>query len=106
MSKLKNLWGYIVAAFAAGLAFLLYILNSKQKELDAIKSEILLAETKKDVKKINKEIEKLYKDKNNNDKKIKEYEELQILLKSKKKTIASNEGNKTSKEIEKYWEEN
>lgn len=107
MSKIKEFFSGIwtkVAAVALGLvALLLWMLNIKQKKINALTADLELADTKEEVTKIETEIKSIEKSRAITKSELDEVNKALVKLENKKKKVAEAAGNKTEKEIEDYW---
>ena len=106
MSKLKQLWGYIIGAVGLVIAVLVYYLGLKNKQINALKAEVELADTKNKVTVIETEVKLKKEQIKGNVKEVQELDKLLVQLEEKKKEIARNSGASTTKQIEDFWKEN
>lgn len=102
MEFLKNLWAKIAVFFAAAAGILLYILTLKKREVNAYKAKIKLAETKDQVKDIEREILTKMEERKDNHKAIAKLEKNLEDVEKKKSEIAMKEG----RDVEEYWRNN
>lgn len=103
MSKLKELWAYVVAAIGVTIAGLVYYLTLKNKQINALKAEVDLADTKNKVTALESDIKNKRENIAKNAKEIAELDNTLESLGKKKKAIAVKEGAKTTTEIEEFW---
>ena len=91
MKKLKEalagVWYYIVLILGAILGIVLYVLNLKNKELDAAKAKINLASTQKEADAIEAEINKKKDQQDLNNKQLASLDKALDLLAEKRKSI-------------------
>lgn len=99
MNLLKNIWAKIVIGLTAILGIVLYILNLKNKELNAYKAKIHLADTKEQVKDIEREIITKMEEVKDNKVEIAKLEKNLEQLENKKLQIAEKDG----RDVEDYW---
>lgn len=106
MKKLKEaiagIWYYIVLVLGAIIGVILYILNLKNKELDAAKAKIALVDTQKQADAIESEIKGKMEQQNLNKKEMAGLEKALDLLTEKRKNI-KKEGNLNDEAVEDYW---
>lgn len=106
MNKLKEaiagVWYYVVLILGAILGIVLYVLNLKNKELDAAKAKIALANTQKQADAIESEIKGKMDKQDVNKKELASLEKALDLLTEKRKSI-KNEGNLNDEQVEDYW---
>jgi septal ring factor EnvC (AmiA/AmiB activator) len=100
---LKDLWGWLVLIGAAAIGILLYIIQAKQKKINAMNAKIELADTQKKADLVEVEIKEHLANNATLDKEIKELNKSLELLKQKRKEIAVGEENKTPDEVEDFW---
>jgi uncharacterized membrane-anchored protein YhcB (DUF1043 family) len=107
MNKIKEglsaLWGWIVLIGAAVIGILIYIIQAKQKKINAMNAKIELADTQKKADLIEVEIKEHLANNATLDKEIKELNKSLELLEQRRKAIADGEKNKTPDEIEDFW---
>ena len=107
MNKIKEglstIWGYIVLAGAAAIGILLYIVQAKQKKINALNAKTELADTQKKADLVEIEIKEHLANNATLDKEVKELNKSLDALEEKRKQIASEEKKKTSEEIEDFW---
>lgn len=100
----KKVWDNILLILGGLVVVLLYVLNSKNKKINALKAEAELVETEEEVKELEYEIKAL-REKDNlleNDK-LELDQALDMLNKRKQEISKSKKRNK--KEVEDYWNE-
>ena len=106
MDKIKeglaSLWAYIVLGLGAILAIVLYILNLKNKELEAAKAKIALVQTQKQADAIETEIKQQMAEKDLNQKQMDGLQQSLDLLEQKRQTL-KQEGDLTDKQVEDFW---
>ena len=106
MNKIKeglaSLWGYLVLIGGAVVAILLYVLNLKNKELDAAKAKIALANTQKEADAIEAEIRQKMAEKELT-KRDQEALQKSLDLLAEKRQNLKEEGNLTDSQVEDYW---
>ena len=103
MSKIKEWFGYIVAAFMGIIGILLYFLKSKDEELDVGAAKGKLADTDKKVAILENDLEHLEKKKQSVEKDIDKADtELQSSQKDRKKN-RKQQLDKNPQEIEEFW---
>lgn len=107
MEKIKSFfsatWGWIVLVVGAVMGILIYIIKAKQREINAVKAKIELADTQKKADLIEMEIKQRLDSTNLLDKEVKELNKSLTQLEDKRKEIATGEKGKTSDEIEDFW---
>ncbi len=106
MTKLKEalagIWYYIVLIVGGAVAILLYVLNLKNKELDAAKAKISLATTQKQADALEAEIKMKQQSQDLNKKELAALDKALDLLTEKRKNIKS-EGDLKDSQVEDYW---
>ena len=103
MSKLKSVWGWIIAAVGGTIGFLLYFLTLKNKQINKLKAKVELTETEKEADLLETEIKETRSAKKMLKKEEIEIDKILISLDEKRKTITKEIKNKSDKEIEEYW---
>ena len=103
MNKIKEIWGYIVVAVGALIGILLYIIQAKQKKINALNAKTELADTQKKADLVEVEIKEHLANNATLDKEVKELNKSLDQLAQKRKDIAAEERNKTSDEVEDFW---
>jgi len=133
MNKIKetlsSIWGWVaaitVAAWAADImavvvalgrashlaavavvGIMLYIIQAKQKRINALNAKAELADTQKKADLVEVEIKQHLQQNATLDKEIKELNKSLDLLAQKRKDISASEKNKTSDEVEDFWKKN
>ncbi len=106
MNKLKeglaSVWGYIVLIGGAVVGILLYVLNLRNKELEAAKAKIALAKTQKEADALESEIQAKLKEKELNKKEVEGLNKALDLIAEKRQNL-KNEGDLTDSQVEDYW---
>jgi hypothetical protein len=107
MDKIKEslsaIWGWIVVVVGAAIGIMLYIIQAKQKKIDALNAKVELADTQKKADLIEVEIKQHLDNADLLDKEAKELNKSLDNLEQKRKEIAASEKNKTSDEVESFW---
>jgi uncharacterized membrane-anchored protein YhcB (DUF1043 family) len=103
MNKIKEIWGYIVVGIGALIGVLLYIIQAKQKKINALNAKAELADTQKKADLVEVEIKEHLANNATLDKEVAELNKSLDKLAEKRKEIASKEKNKTSDEVEDFW---
>jgi len=110
MNKIKetlsSVWGWIAAGVVAAVGIMLYIIQAKQRKIDALNAQAELADTQKKADLVEVEIKKHLDQNATLDKEIKELNKSLESLDQKRKEIAASEKNKTSDEVEDFWKKN
>lgn len=105
MNKIKeffaNIWGYIVLIGGGIIAILLYMLNLKNKKLEAAKAEIALATTQKDADVIEAQIKEKMAQRADNKKEMAVLEKSLDLLEQRRQNLKDER--KNDQEKEDYW---
>jgi len=106
MSKIKmvlsGIWQYLVLILGAILGIVLYVLNLKNKELDAAKAKIALANTQKEADALESEIKTKITEQDLNKKELEGLQKALDLLDKKRESI-KDEGNIKDEKVEDYW---
>lgn len=106
MNKLKeglaSVWGYIVLIGGAVVGILLYVLNLRNKELEAAKAKIALAKTQKEADALESEIQAKLKEKELNKKEVEGLNKALDLIAEKRQSL-KKEGDLTDSQVEDYW---
>ena len=93
-----------IAAVAVGIvAILLYMLNLKQKKLNAYEAQIRLVETKEQADALEHEINTLKEKRGTTKEKLDELGEALIQLKDKKAELKKKADDRTPQEVEDHW---
>jgi hypothetical protein len=99
---LSSIWGYIVLVVGASIAILLYVLNLKNKELDAAKAKIALVNTQKEADALEASIKQDMAQRDLNQKDLQSLQKALDILEEKRQSILK-EGNLTDSQVEDYW---
>jgi hypothetical protein len=107
MDKIKaffnSIWQVIALVAVTAVGILLYMLKSKQKDIDALNAQIQLADTQKKADLIEVDIKQRLSNISVLDKETTELNNSLALLEQKRKDISASESNKTSDQIQDYW---
>ena len=107
MTKLKELWGWVVGALGAVLGVVLFILSRKNKEVDALNAKIDLTKTEKETDVLEAEINKLKANKENSSKHSQELDKSLNKLEEKRSQVVEDAKSlKNPKDVAQYWENN
>ena len=99
---LSGIWQYLVLILGAILGIVLYVLNLKNKELDAAKAKIALANTQKEADALESEIKTKITEQDLNKKELEGLQKALDLLDKKRESI-KDEGNIKDEKVEDYW---
>lgn len=102
-NKLSSFVGYIVLAVTAVIGILIYLYKGKQKDIDALKSQIDLAETQKQVDLVEVQINQKKDSKELLKKEVDELDKASVQLEEKRKVLAEQETSKTEQEAIDTW---
>lgn len=107
MNKIKeltlNIWEYIVLGSAFVISVLLYILNLKNKELEAVKAKIELVKTQKEADALEAEILQKLLEKDLTKKELETLKKSLDFLDQKRQNL-KKEGDLSDSKIEDYWD--
>lgn len=106
MSKIKEIWTYVVGAVGLIIAGLVYYLSLKNREVNALKAQVDLADTSNKVTALETEIKIKRENVSGNSKEITELDKTLDKIKQKKDQIAMQNGAKNKQQIEDFWKEN
>ena len=102
-SFFSSLYGVIVLVLTGAIAILAYILSNRRKEVNALKAQIDLAKTQKEVDLIEVQIKERMEHKEVLTKEVTELQNGLNSIEEKRKEIATSEKNKNSDDIEDFW---
>jgi septal ring factor EnvC (AmiA/AmiB activator) len=100
---LKSIWGWIVVIAGAAIGIMLYIIQAKQRKINALNAKVELADTQKKADLVEVEIKEHLNNNATLDKEVKELNNSLAALDQKRKDIAAQEKNKTTDEVEDFW---
>lgn len=98
--------GIIMLVSTAAVGILVYVLSNRRKEVNALKAQIDLAKTQKEVDLIEVQIKQRMDNKDALDKEVKELQNGLTAIEEKRKQLASEEKNKNPDQIEDFWRNN
>jgi septal ring factor EnvC (AmiA/AmiB activator) len=107
MDKIKEtlsaIWGWIALVAAAAVGIMLYIIQAKQKKINALNAKVELADTQKKADLVEVEIKEHLANNATLDKEVTELNKSLSALEQKRKDIAASEKNKTPDQVEDFW---
>jgi uncharacterized membrane-anchored protein YhcB (DUF1043 family) len=103
VNKIKKAWAWVVAALGATVVVLIYYIQRKQRKINALKAKAELADTQKKADLVEVEIKEHLANNATLSKEIDALKDSLNRLADIRKEIASKEKNKTSDEIEDFW---
>lgn len=107
MSKLKqffsNLWINVSLVVIAVVGILVYFIKAKNREINALKTELELVETQKQADLLEVEIKEKLEEHELIQKEVDELEKLLVELDNKREKLKEEHANKSATEIEEYW---
>jgi septal ring factor EnvC (AmiA/AmiB activator) len=107
MEKIKSFfssaYGIIVLVLTGAVAILAYVLSNRRKEVNALKAQIDLAKTQKEVDLIEVQIKERMEHKEILAKEVVELQNGLNSIEEKRKEIADNEKNKNPDDVEDFW---
>ncbi len=101
--KLSNAWAYIALAVAGIVGILVYFYKGKQKDINALKAQIDLAETQKQADLLEVQINQKKDSSELLKKEVDELDKASVQLYEKRKAIAGQETSKTEEEALNTW---
>lgn len=102
----SNAWLVITLVLGAAVGILLYYINGKHKEINALKSQIDLADTQKKADLIEADINAKLANQDLLQKHVDELNKSLVLLQDQRKQIPAQEQDKTPDQVEDYWKKN
>ena len=105
MSKLKNLWAWIVSTVGGVIGILVYFITLKNKEINKLKAKTELVNTEKEADLLETEIKEARVEKQRLSKEDVEIDKVLDALDERRKQISADVKVMTDEEIEKYWNE-
>lgn len=106
MNKIKEVWGWIVVGVGAIIGILLYVIQAKQKKINALNAKAALADTQKKADLVEVEIKQHLANNATLDKEVVELNKSLEALEQKRKEITATEKNKSTDEVENFWKKN
>lgn len=104
MSKLKEIWGWVVAGVVGAVGLFLYFFSRRGDEINALKAKINLASTEKQSDAIETEIKQAQERKDNIAKQRSELDKTMSANEAKREDIKKKTSEmKDPKEIADYW---
>lgn len=107
MQKLKDfftgLYGKVALVLGAIISFLLYYINLKNREVNAAKAKVALANTEKQADILETEIVALKEDRKITKKGVAEIDKTLVELNNKREMLKAQAQTMTNSEIEDYW---
>lgn len=101
--KIKDVFGYIVVGLGAIVGILVYLYKGKQKDINALKAQIDLAETQKQADLVEVQIKEKQVSGDLLKKEVQELEKASEKLADKRKEIAATEASKSEQEALDSW---
>ena len=103
-SKVKNVWGWIVAVLGLIIGALWYYISFKQKETNALLVKVQLLETEKQADILETEINGLKDDRKLTQIEVLELDRVLASIENKRADLRKELSSKSPKDVENYWE--
>lgn len=102
----RNISGIIILVITTILGIAAYLFSNRRKETSALKAQVALAKTQKEVDLIEVQIKERMDKKDILSKEVKELQDGLILIEEKRKQLVDSQKNKNPEDVENFWRNN